>query len=44
MVNLYCEVDEIGYLVLLKVSVGGGGKGMCVVECFEDFFVVFVLC
>jgi len=29
--------DEIGYPVLLKAVAGGGGKGMRVVECAEDF-------
>ena len=31
------QADRIGYPVLIKASAGGGGKGMSLVECSEDF-------
>ena len=33
------EAGKIGYPVLLKAAAGGGGKGMRLVECAEDFAV-----
>lgn len=34
-------VVEIGYLVIIKVIVGGGGRGMCFVQEEKDFFKLF---
>jgi len=33
--------SEIGYPVLIKATNGGGGKGMRIVECEEDFIDLF---
>lgn len=33
-----CEVVEIGYFLMLKVSWGGGGCGMCLIQNFEELF------
>lgn len=38
------QVDGIGYLVLIKVSVGGGGKGMCCVDNSVVFVELLVSC
>lgn len=42
MVFLVEEVVWIGYLVMIKVVVGGGGKGMWIVEVVFDFVEVLV--
>lgn len=44
--ELVVGVDEIGFLIFVKVVVGGGGCGMCWVEKKEDLKVVFevVMC
>jgi len=36
-VLLHKEAEQIGYPVLIKAAAGGGGKGMRLVECSEDF-------
>ena len=41
---LQAEGDRIGYPVLLKASAGGGGKGMRVIECSEDFKAALASC
>lgn len=38
------EADRIGYPVLIKASVGGGGKGMRVVEQSADFAAALASC
>jgi len=38
------EADRIGYPVLIKVSAGGGGKGMRAVECAQDFLDALASC
>lgn len=40
---LLVEVVKIGYFVLIKVCVGGGGKGMWLVENVVDFLEVLVV-
>lgn len=40
---LVVQVQVIGWLVFIKVVVGGGGKGMWFVDCVQDFVVVLVL-
>lgn len=36
-------VEEIGYLVMLKVVVGGGGKGIWKVFLKEELLKYFIL-
>ncbi|WP_151765892.1 acetyl/propionyl/methylcrotonyl-CoA carboxylase subunit alpha [Acinetobacter colistiniresistens] len=38
------QADAIGYPVLIKASAGGGGKGMSLVECSEDFLQSLASC
>ena len=38
------QADAIGYPVLIKASAGGGGKGMRLVECSEDFLGSLASC
>lgn len=38
------QADAIGYPVLIKASAGGGGKGMRLVECSEDFLSSLTSC
>jgi len=38
------EADAIGYPVLIKAAVGGGGKGMRLVERAEDFAAALASC
>ncbi len=41
---LHTQADRIGYPVLLKASAGGGGKGMRVIECSEQFKEALASC
>jgi len=38
------QADNIGYPVLIKASAGGGGKGMRLVECAQDFAAALQSC
>lgn len=45
VVNYVFEIEnfvkDIGYLVVIKVVSGGGGKGICIVKKVEDLEKVF---
>lgn len=38
------DVEVVGFFLLIKVSVGGGGKGMCWVDFVDEFFDVLMVC
>ncbi|NRR29985.1 acetyl/propionyl/methylcrotonyl-CoA carboxylase subunit alpha [Oxalobacteraceae bacterium] len=41
---LHKQADSMGYPVLLKASAGGGGKGMRVIDCSDDFKAALASC
>lgn len=43
IVIVFVVVEQFGYLVMLKVVVGGGGKGMCQVVEFDEMESVFCI-
>ena len=38
------QADAVGYPVLIKAAAGGGGKGMRLVECSQDFSAALASC